>query len=192
MKTTKQNASMKAKGFDTFTATVDWYKSKTWGHCPRLEGYNGEERIKTSANGCGYDKLSTVLAEYLNRTPSILRKMQELKAWDKETRPYGFRANDKGLLLACGGVGVKSLIDGLKAIGIDVMHTDGHSSDHFVISGDFTARKSLTFVDYAWKDRADAHLTGNIKTASLDEFSRLYLRDEYIIVKKYSRKVKSN
>lgn len=47
---------------------VKWAKSRTWGKCPRIT-YQGE--TVAHASGCGYDKLSTVLAnalQYLGRS----------------------------------------------------------------------------------------------------------------------------
>lgn len=42
--------------------SVEWVKSSTWGFCPRVV-WRGEK--VAHASGCGYDKLSAVLAEFL-------------------------------------------------------------------------------------------------------------------------------
>ena len=48
------------------TIVVEWSKSRTWGFCPRIDNMYGLERGKAAyASGCGYDKLSAVLCEYL-------------------------------------------------------------------------------------------------------------------------------
>ena len=48
---------------EVFPVTVEWAKSSTWGSCPRVE-YHGEK--VAHASGCGYCKLSTVLADALH------------------------------------------------------------------------------------------------------------------------------
>ncbi len=49
---------------------VKWTKSRTWGMCPSI--YDGD-RV-AYASGCGYDKLSAVLAEalrWMGETPEL-------------------------------------------------------------------------------------------------------------------------
>ena len=60
-------ATTAARGYPVQIAIV-WRHSRTWGLCPRLEW--GREKI-AYANGCGYDKLSTVLADVLRWLPDI-------------------------------------------------------------------------------------------------------------------------
>ena len=48
--------------FGGTTLTVEWIRSKTWGHNPRIV-WRGEK--VTSVSGCGYDKLSACLASAL-------------------------------------------------------------------------------------------------------------------------------
>lgn len=43
---------------------VVWKKSRTWGYCPHL--YNSRRERVASMSGCGYDKLSAVLAAVLH------------------------------------------------------------------------------------------------------------------------------
>lgn len=76
------------------TINVDWARSRDWGLNPRIE-YRGKK--VAFASGCGYCKLSTVLAEalyFLGDTPE-----EELS------------------IACCGGAGVSSLIDRLKTLG---------------------------------------------------------------------------
>ena len=45
-----------------FKFAILWRRSPTWGYCPTIQ-YNGEKAAY--ASGCGYDKASAVLAEFL-------------------------------------------------------------------------------------------------------------------------------
>lgn len=48
---------------------VIWSRSNTWGFCPRID-YHGEKAAH--ASGCGYDKLSAVVSEFLHHlAPSV-------------------------------------------------------------------------------------------------------------------------
>ena len=93
---------------------VTWKKSRTWGWCPRAHcraygfpkanpSYPGETEFLTSgayASGCGYDKLSTVVADCLNKLPpfrallaakpdsDFIRTSQE-HGREKRIAPYG-------------------------------------------------------------------------------------------------------
>jgi hypothetical protein len=51
-----------AREYGSVNINVTWHRNRTWGNCPRLE-YNGQEG--QSVTGCGFDKLSTVLANAL-------------------------------------------------------------------------------------------------------------------------------
>lgn len=51
-----------ASRFDSTVINVEWRKSSTWGLCPVIE-HNGAK--VAYASGCGYCKLSAVLAETL-------------------------------------------------------------------------------------------------------------------------------
>jgi len=85
---------------------VIWAKSSTWGLCPRIE-WRGEKAAH--ASGCGYDKLSAVVAEYLSPlVPEV-----------------GFR----------GGAGINSVIDCMKEYGWELKHTyDGKTEDGFELT----------------------------------------------------------
>lgn len=168
----------------TFSCVVEWRKSRVWGYNPKLEGWNGSERVIARCSGCGYDKLSTVVADFINRTPAMLAKIQELTAWSTEHRPYGFSGYNGSALTASGGVGIGSLIDGLRALGLSVVHTSGDISDHFTFSGDFTVRKSIRFVEYAWRG-------GRSHIESIHQFARQALKDECAVYRKFSRRVKA-
>ena len=99
--------SIKAGNLTQFAVT--WSKSRTWGLCPRIE-YRGEKAAH--ASGCGYDKLSAVLAMFL--------------MWldDREAGSVG----------GCGGAGVREVQTRLAAIGWKLTHSyDGKAEDGFEI-----------------------------------------------------------
>jgi hypothetical protein len=63
--------------------SVEWKKNRTWGMNPTAtvkawtKKYNPETGTGT-ASGCGYDKLSSAIADALNQCPSILRPLYQL------------------------------------------------------------------------------------------------------------------
>ena len=84
---------------------VEWVKSRTWGNCPRIM-HRGEKAAH--ASGCGYDKLSAVLCDFL-----------------ADLVPGGIPFH---------GAGVSSVIDFLAKHGWELKHTyDGKSEDAFEI-----------------------------------------------------------
>lgn len=86
---------------------VVWKKSRTWGNCPSISDLNGEKAAH--ASGCGYDKLSAVVCEFL--------------AW---LSPSGY--------LKTGGAGIRATIQELAGLGWELEHTyDGNSEDGFTI-----------------------------------------------------------
>lgn len=85
---------------------VYWNKSRTWGNCPVIY-WCGEKAAY--ASGCGYDKLSSVLADFLR-----------------------WLAPDT--VLRSGGAGVRSVIEELAALGWELVQTyDGRDEDGFEI-----------------------------------------------------------
>jgi len=66
---------------DSITITVDWAKSRTWGANPKSETWvSGLGCLRsTVVSGCGYDKLSTAVAEVLNQIPQFLQLMYIVK-----------------------------------------------------------------------------------------------------------------
>lgn len=53
------------------TIRVDWVKNNTWGMNPHCEVLTSNGYYLGSASGCGYDKLSSAIAEALNQDLSI-------------------------------------------------------------------------------------------------------------------------
>jgi hypothetical protein len=84
---------------------VIWKKSRTWGSVPSISWHGEKASI---ASGCGYDKLSTVVAYFL----------QYLKGAPDVTR-YA-------------GVGISSVQTYLLSVGWQLKHTyNGKSEDGF-------------------------------------------------------------
>ena len=84
---------------------VLWARSRDWGFCPRIE-YRGRKVAHTS--GCGYDKLSQVLADFLRfLVPEV---------W------------------ACGGAGVSRVIAVMRQHGWDLTYVyNGNREDFFTL-----------------------------------------------------------
>lgn len=57
---------------------VDWVKNRTWGSNPKVELWTNCGYYTGSASGCGYDKESSAIAEALNGSPEIMKKLYEL------------------------------------------------------------------------------------------------------------------
>lgn len=87
------------KPVKTLTISIEWTKSRMWGHSPHAEAIvefadgTFERRDGYKAGGCGYDKESTVIAEVFN---DFLRyKLYQKHKWkdriNQETtnHPYG-------------------------------------------------------------------------------------------------------
>ena len=100
-KAAKMAAIMNAPHVDHIEINVEWKNSRTWGSNPHLtawahysepnaDGSRVSSRFTATCSGCGYDKLSTVVADCFNH---FLRcNLYEIPArkWNKEEkRPYG-------------------------------------------------------------------------------------------------------
>ena len=57
---------------------VDWVRNRTWGYNPKVEMWTNCGYYTGSASGCGYDKESSAIAEALNNSPEVMRKLYEL------------------------------------------------------------------------------------------------------------------
>lgn len=66
------------------TINVSWAKNRTWGANPTAEVWSGGNYTTGHASGCGYDKLSTAIAEALNKNNNILNLLYN--AYEKELR----------------------------------------------------------------------------------------------------------
>ena len=93
------------------TFAVDWKKSRTWGRTASVNVRGGRAAL---ASGCGYDKLSACVVEYLSEAPA-----PELVA----------------AIRGCGGSGIRNVIDKARAAGWNLEHVhDGNTVDVFRLS----------------------------------------------------------
>lgn len=96
-----------------FPVVVEWYKSRTWGMCPRVLFPNHEKVV--SATGCGYCKQSTVLAMALT--------------------PLGKDEEERRKIARTAGAGVPSLRAALEELGWDLVPVaDGPGFDAYHLS----------------------------------------------------------
>lgn len=85
--------------------SVEWNRSAMWGLCPRID-WRGERAAY--ASGCGYDKLSAVLCEFL------------------------YTLDPDGGLRGCGGAGLSTVQDRLETVGWVLIQTfNGRTEDGF-------------------------------------------------------------
>jgi len=77
----KLNFNDNLQEIESLTITVEWKKSSMWGMNPNAECFiSGLGTLKSgSVSGCGYDKLSTAVAEVLNQIPQFLQLMYIVK-----------------------------------------------------------------------------------------------------------------
>lgn len=113
---------------------ITWKKSRTWGNNPHAVAFVRYDDGKTAkvygrASGCGYDKLSQVVSDVLNRA-GIARALHDAAARSTpESRPYGATfAGDYGAYLG-GAVGMSSIIEALRFCGYTVEHRAGQVWD---------------------------------------------------------------
>ncbi len=84
------------KPVKNLTISIEWKKSRTWGHNPhaeaRVEFHDGTytRRDGYTASGCGYDKESTVIAAVFN--DFLLYKLWAIT--DFQGKPYGISAGN--------------------------------------------------------------------------------------------------
>lgn len=87
---------------------VVWKKSRTWGYTPSIKHWN---EVAARETGCGFDKLSAVVATFLTHL------------------------DPSGKIAAAGGAGINSVIEACRDAGWILKHTyNGESEDGFEIS----------------------------------------------------------
>lgn len=124
--------SKKVKSMQLYTT---WKKSKTWGSVPHLKAeiiYTDGTRSESnySTTGCGYDKLSTVVADCMN---DYLRyKLFEVSKYRAKKSPYGTTINN---IYKCynNGVGMNSLKEVIKFIGGKIIIDESSNSSDFLL-----------------------------------------------------------
>jgi len=109
--------------------TVEWAKSKMWGLNPTAEvwvsfkdakGNTDCEYFKSRyVSGCGYDKLSTAIAEALNQSDVLKANLYKSANKNKSNRDiFGYGSGYGVLPYFEGGVGVSCYPSIFKAIGL--------------------------------------------------------------------------
>jgi len=119
--------------------SVEWKKSRMWGSNPRAEANDGQGYYDSgSIGGCGYDKLSTAVANAANQSKSLLKELY--KAREKDTNTplrdlLGYAAGYGVLPSLSGGVGVSCYPEIFNKIGFKFSTTaSGKMFDVFSIT----------------------------------------------------------
>lgn len=101
-----------AEDIKSITIRVDWVKNRTWGLNPHCETLTSNGYYNGVASGCGYDKLSTSIAQALNQDTSILKRLYNKyeEALRKGVSPREFVGYGSGYITPYfdGGVGYGS------------------------------------------------------------------------------------
>lgn len=105
------------------TLIINFYKSKTWGYCPKGSDNYGHKT--SSITGCGYCKESTATAQLLNQNDIIMKqvykaknKPRNLKQSNSDSLGYG---SGYSLIPSFeGGVGIDCHVRILKRLGYKV------------------------------------------------------------------------
>jgi hypothetical protein len=115
--------------------TINFYKSSTWGYCPK--GSDNYGHSTDSITGCGYCKESTATAQLLNQNETILKKLYEAKNKNvnKENRGLLGYGSGYGIIPKFeGGVGVRSHVRILEALGYKVTLSGNDSTTVLIVS----------------------------------------------------------
>lgn len=142
---------MSAGELHEITINIEWTKSATWGANPRGEGWvrfklpegmHSERKECAGVTGCGFDKLSTAVANVLNQFAPLLKKLYAYK--DKELKKgntknlremFGYGSGYGILPRLEGGVGVECYPVILDKIGFKFTRiSNGKSFDVFQIT----------------------------------------------------------
>jgi hypothetical protein len=131
-------AVLSSPDFSSIRISVEWKTSRTWGANPTAEiCVIGQGRYYGKASGCGYDKLSTSVAEALNQSNSVLKALYLAKAKkpNKTNRDLFGYGSGYGVLPSFeGGVGVSCYPSIFKAAGFKFTTTgSGKMFDSFYV-----------------------------------------------------------
>jgi len=123
---------------------IDWKKSNTWGNNPHAEariyatdqnGKNHNEYFTASASGCGYDKLSSVIASALNDSEILksflLNKTRKLNSLSGQYHGTYALYDTYDLMGGCGLSPQRTLFEKL---GCAFKHSETKMSDHIYIT----------------------------------------------------------
>ena len=124
------NSIENAPDFESLDISIEWKKSSMWGMNPHAEltvySKNSYARYKATASGCGYCKLSAVMADVFNQSLS-LRKL----ILNNDRLVYGLRDT----YFSSGGVGVSTLQNAFDCLGLKLKQTaTGKTFDAFSVN----------------------------------------------------------
>jgi len=116
---------------------INFYKSSTWGYCPR--GTDNYGHYTNSITGCGYCKESTATAQLLNQNEIILKKLYKAKNKkkniNKENRNALGYGSGYGIIPSFeGGVGVECHVRILESLGYKVSQSGNKSTTILTVS----------------------------------------------------------
>lgn len=114
---------------------INFYKSNTWGYCPKGSDNYGHET--SSITGCGYCKESTATAQLLNQNYPILRKLYKAKnkkANEENNDLLGYGSGYGILPSFEGGVGVSCHVRILELLGYKVTLSGNKNTTILTIS----------------------------------------------------------
>jgi hypothetical protein len=111
-------AGKNQKPVNKLTITIEWKKSRMWGHNPHMQAKCEHKDgtityYNSTASGCGYDKESQVIADAFNEL--LKYKLYKLEAEPLENIPYGMET--KRYKAYSGGIGVNCYYKISEAIG---------------------------------------------------------------------------
>lgn len=122
---------------NNLTLIINFYKSKTWGYCPKgSDNYGNETR---SITGCGYCKESTATAQLLNQNDIILKRLYKAKNKPSNINKSNCEAlgygSGYGIVPSFeGGVGVNCHVRILEGLGYKVTLISNDRSTVLVVS----------------------------------------------------------
>ena len=114
-------------------ASVEWHKSRTWGHNPSVEAWTSGSYYNTGkASGCGYDKESAAIEHALINSLSLQRFIIENLSKLKDE--YGIETRFGIAHLSIGGKGVSTLLNIFRKVkGWTINEMHGKSFDGYRI-----------------------------------------------------------
>ena len=128
--------------------SVDWKKSRTWGHNPTAEVwflYDGGERgggnayaKSSSIGGCGYDKRSTAVSEALSKLDNDAKAALDRLVFDGGEKVWEEYVFDKHPVphFSFGGKGISTFTGLFPYIGCDAEGRKQYAFPKFVIERD--------------------------------------------------------
>lgn len=116
---------------NTLTIIVNFYKSSTWGYCPK--GSDNYGNVTDSITGCGYCKESTATAQILNQNKWIMKRLAQFKD-DPNNAKLEYGAGYAVVPRFEGGVGVSSHQRILEQLGYKVNVTGNSATTVMTVS----------------------------------------------------------